>query len=144
MSEILFRARHQRELVTVALATNADLVALTGSVGCAVDMLEFWRLIAVRSVLAVAVYAVGWRLLRASIWITSPVTVVDHALGSIRTASGSGYSLGVPGRPVLEPELEEAIVAALRSWGCSHVRRIPSNMTAPGRQSKRTLMAAEK
>ena len=145
MSEpgILFRARRRREPVAVTLATDADLAAVAG-VDSASDMVEFWRFIAVRSSSGVAIHAVGWRLLRATVWITSALVAVDRTLGAIETMAGNQYSLGVPGRSLLEPELANAITAALRRRGFTHLRPVPAPAPRPKLRRKRSSGAAKK
>ncbi|MBI5164362.1 MAG: hypothetical protein HY985_10725 [Magnetospirillum sp.] len=87
------------------LATIEEIGAITGTVtgdGMIKDVLEGWRLIALRGVaphpgaLAVteAVFGVGSALARGRMICTSSVVMFDADAAMIRTRSGSLYSLG--------------------------------------------------
>lgn len=138
-SEILFHARRLGQPVTVTPALDVEIARLAGRIDAATDMLEFWRLIAIRCDADTAVHAVGWRILWAQPYITAALTTYDKELGAIRTGTGDQFSLGVPGPVGLDPELRAFIARALRSWGFSHVRSITprSKSSALRRRARR-------
>ncbi len=119
---ILFEAVWRGDPVTVTHATQDEIAFLWGGVDSADDMLELWSLIAIRSGPAVELHALGWRLLLANTWITSPLVAVDRTVGAVRTRSGRTYALGVRDKPALDPELRAHLGYALRTWGYADVR----------------------
>jgi hypothetical protein len=121
-TDILFHAVYRDDPVTVTLATNDEIEFLAGPVGAAEDMLELWSLVAIRMGLAVEIHALGWRLLVANTWITSPIVAVNLTLGAVRTRSGKVYLLGIRDQPELDPELRAHLGYALREWGFEDVR----------------------
>ena len=89
----------------IDLATTEEIGAITGTVtgdGVIRDVLDGWRLIAVRGIaphsgaLAVteALFGVGSSLARGRIICTSSVVMFDAHAAILRTRSGSLYSLG--------------------------------------------------
>jgi hypothetical protein len=121
-SPILFNAVYRDAPVTVTHATPDELESLAGPVGSALDLLELWSVIAIRFGTAVELHALGWRVLLANTWITSPLRAVNLTEGAVRTRSGKVYLLGSRDQPDLDPELRSHLAYALRTWGFDDVR----------------------
>jgi hypothetical protein len=118
----LFEASWEGEPVTVTFATADEIELLAGPVGVVEDMLELWSLVAIRTGGAVELHALGWRLLLANTYITSPVVAVNLTHGAIRTRSGKTYLLGARDKPQLDRALRCHLGYALRQWGYDDVR----------------------
>jgi hypothetical protein len=119
---ILFEAVYHGDPVIVTHATQDEIELLAGTVDSAGDMLELWSLIAIHFGPAVDVHAIGWRLLLANAWVTSPLVAVDRTAGAVRTRSGRTYALGARDQPALDPELRAHLGSALKKWGFEDVR----------------------
>jgi hypothetical protein len=126
----LFRAICDEGPVTVALATDDDLRTIAGLVECAEDALEHWLMVAVRLGTTTTIHVLGWRVLGASICITPAIVAFDRALGAVRSAAGNGYSLGVPGKSELDPDLRVLLVDSMRNWGFTRIRSQPASGAA--------------
>jgi len=121
-ADLLFEATWHSDAVTVTHATVEEIAFLSGPVGEGQDLLEVWSLIAIRNGPLSEIHALGWRLLLANTWITSPVVAANLTLGAIRTESGKTYLLGVRDQPELDPELRRHLGDELRKWGYDDVR----------------------
>jgi hypothetical protein len=120
-SEILFRAVFHGDEVIVTHATDAEVELFAGKVGPPRDMLELWSFIAIRCGSAFDIHALGWRILLANTWITSPLRAIDLTARAIRTRSGHAYLLGRRDTVELDPELRAHLAYALRTWGFDDV-----------------------
>jgi hypothetical protein len=119
----LFTATFRDDPVTVTHATAEEISMIAEPVQeHPDDMLEFWSLVSIHYGHEVEIHALGWRLLLANVWITSPVLAVDRGVGAVRTRSGRRYLLGVRDRPELDPALRAHLGYALRTWGFEDVR----------------------
>ena len=126
-ADLLFEATWHGDAVTVTHATVEEIAFLSGPVEDGEDLLELWSLIAIRNGPLSEIHALGWRLLLANLWITSPVVAVNLTLGAIRTESGKTYLLGARDKPELDPELRSHLGYALRKWGFDDVRDASSS-----------------
>jgi hypothetical protein len=122
-ADVLFEATWHGDAVTVTHATVEEIAFLSGPVGDGggEDLLELWSLIAIRNGPLSEIHGLGWRLLLANTWITSPVVAANMTLGAIRTESGKTYLLGARDKPQLDPELRRHLAYALRTWGFEDV-----------------------
>ncbi|MGD0103434.1 MAG: hypothetical protein ABSC06_05285 [Rhodopila sp.] len=113
----LFRATFRDDPALISHATQEELSLLAEPIaGTGDDLLELWSLVAIHLGYEVEIHALGWRLLTACAWITSPVFAIDRAAGMVRTKSGRRYYLGTRDRLQLDDDLRAHLEYALRTW----------------------------
>ncbi len=121
-----FRATFQGAPQTIGHATTEEIAALAGQVGVDAahpldDVLDSWSLVAIRSVSATTVHALGWRRRLANTWITSKIVALSTTEGAVRTTSGAAYFLADPDQHELHPKLRAHLIYALTTWGYKDV-----------------------
>jgi hypothetical protein len=118
----LFTATFRGDPVRVTHATAEEIESLAGPIGNPSDLLELWSLVAIHFDQLIEIHALGWRVLLANTWITSPLVGVNLTLDTVLTRSRKIYMLGSRDKPELDPNLRSHLADALKTWGFDDVR----------------------
>jgi len=123
----LFKATFGGKRHLVVRAETAEVQSSIGSLTGELvgDTLTSWSLVALRCEDdgPCEIHALGWRILEANAWITSPIRVLDRTSQMIRTRCGRVYQLADPDANEISPTLLRHLSSTLRAWGYVDVQR---------------------